>query len=47
MGVILLVLNSALVFAQTTTLANPVEDTVKAKWGKVKIVDGDANDFVK
>jgi len=51
MGVILLVLNSALVFSQTTTLANPVEDTVKAKWGKVKIVDGtkmtSSNDIIE
>src|ERR1700733_4057764 len=51
MGVILLVLNSALVFSQTATLTNPVNDTVKAKWGKVKIVDGtkmtSSNDIIE
>jgi uncharacterized surface protein with fasciclin (FAS1) repeats len=50
-GVIILVLNSALVFSQTTIIANPVNDTVKAKWGKVKIVDGSAmtssNDIIE
>ena len=38
--IIFLSVNSAFVFAQNTTLATPVNDTVKAKWGKVKIVDG-------
>lgn len=51
MGVILLVLNSAVVFSQTTTLTNPVNDTVKAKWGKIKIVDGtkmiSSNDIIE
>ena len=40
LGVILLILNGVLVFAQTTTLTDPVKDTVKATWGKIKIVDG-------
>jgi uncharacterized surface protein with fasciclin (FAS1) repeats len=51
MGVIILVLNTAFVFAQTTTVVNPVNDTVKAKWGKVKIVDGtkmiSSNDIIE
>ena len=51
MGVIILVLNTAFVFAQTTTVVNPVNDTVKAKWGKIKIVDGtkmlSSNDIIE
>jgi len=51
MGVILLVLNSVVVFSQTTTVVNPVNDTVKAKWGKIKIVDGtkmiSSNDIIE
>jgi len=46
-----LVLNTAFVFAQTTTVVNPVNDTVKAKWGKIKIVDGtkmlSSNDIIE
>ncbi len=38
-------------FAQTTIVANPVNDTVKAKWGKIKIVDGtkmiSSNDIIE
>lgn len=40
-----------LLFAQKSVVVNPVLDTVKAKWGKVKIVDGVAmtssNDFIE
>ncbi len=39
---ILLVLNTFFVFAQQTVTSNIVIDSVKAKWGKVKIVDGTA-----
>jgi len=39
---VVLVLNGAIVFAQQTVAFNPVIDSVKAKWGKVKIVDGAA-----
>ncbi|MDR3694953.1 fasciclin domain-containing protein [Mucilaginibacter sp.] len=50
-GVIILVLSSAVVFSQTTTLTNPVNDTVKAKWGKIKVVDGvkmvSSNDIIE
>src|ERR1700761_1736201 len=39
------------VFGQRAVLVNPVKDTVKAKWGKVKMVDGaamnSANNFVE
>lgn len=34
------VLSGSTLFAQQTALTAPVMDTVKAKWGKVKIVDG-------
>jgi uncharacterized surface protein with fasciclin (FAS1) repeats len=38
-------------FAQTTVVVNPVNDTVKAKWGKIKIVDGtkmiSSNDIIE
>jgi uncharacterized surface protein with fasciclin (FAS1) repeats len=38
-------------FAQKTMVTNPVNDTVKAKWGKIKIVNGAAmissNDIVE
>jgi uncharacterized surface protein with fasciclin (FAS1) repeats len=48
---VLLVLNCSILFAQNTATANPVLDTVKAKWGKIKIVDGTAmissNDFIE
>jgi len=37
-----LVLNGSALFAQQTAITAPVIDTVKAKWGKVKIVDGAA-----
>ena len=37
---ILIVLNSSSLFAQkTVVVVNPVNDTIKAKWGKIKIVD--------
>lgn len=48
---ILLILNSVVLFAQKATIVNPVNDTVKAKWGKIKIVDGAAmissNDIIE
>ena len=48
---LLLVLNGSFLFAQKTTVVNPVIDTVKAKWGKIKIVDGTAmissNDIIE
>jgi len=51
MGIIILILNSAFVFSQTSTVTNPVNDTVKAKWGKIKIVDGtkmiSSNDIIE
>jgi uncharacterized surface protein with fasciclin (FAS1) repeats len=37
-----LVLNGSALFAQQTAVTAPIMDTVKAKWGKVKIVDGAA-----
>jgi len=40
LGVVLLIFNGTFLFAQTTAIVNPVNDSVKAKWGKVKIVDG-------
>jgi uncharacterized surface protein with fasciclin (FAS1) repeats len=51
MLLIVLVLNGLLLYAQKTTAVNPVIDTVKAKWGKIKIVDGTAmvssNDIIE
>jgi len=51
MVLIVLVLNGYFLFAQKTTVVNPVIDTVKAKWGKIKIVDGTAmvssNDIIE
>src|ERR1035438_5961070 len=48
---LLIVLNGIVLFAQKTTMVNPVIDTVKAKWGKIKIVDGTAmissNDIIE
>ena len=48
---LLFVLNSVSLFAQKTTMVNPLIDTVKAKWGKIKIVDGTAmlssNDIIE
>ena len=48
---VMLVLNSTFLFAQKTTIVNPVIDTVRAKWGKIKIVDGAAmissNDIIE
>jgi uncharacterized surface protein with fasciclin (FAS1) repeats len=48
---IFLFLNATFLFAQQTTVTAPVIDTVKAKWGKIKIVDGTAmissNDFIE
>jgi uncharacterized surface protein with fasciclin (FAS1) repeats len=47
----LLALNSSFLFAQKTVANNPVVDSVKAKWGKIKIVDGAAmissNDIIE
>jgi uncharacterized surface protein with fasciclin (FAS1) repeats len=37
-----LLFNSFYLFAQKRVITNPVNDTVKAKWGKIKIVDGTA-----
>ena len=46
-----LVFNSAVLFAQKTVVVKGVIDTVKAKWGKTKIVDGaimtSSNDVVE
>ena len=46
-----LVFNTIFLFAQKTMVTNPVNDTVKAKWGKIKIVNGAAmtssNDIVE
>ena len=39
---ILLVLPGSFLFAQKTAVVTPLIDTVKAKWGKIKIVDGAA-----
>jgi uncharacterized surface protein with fasciclin (FAS1) repeats len=48
---VLFVLNGPFLFAQTTATINPVIDTVKAKWGKIKIIDGAAmissNDIIE
>ncbi len=48
---VLFALNSSLLVAQKTNVINPVIDTVKAKWGKIKIVDGTAmissNDIIE
>ncbi|WP_295671146.1 fasciclin domain-containing protein [uncultured Mucilaginibacter sp.] len=50
-GIIILVLHCVVVFSQTTIVTNPVNDTVKSKWGKVKIVDGtkmtSSNDIIE
>lgn len=49
--IIFLILSATSLFAQKSRAINPVIDTVKAKWGKVKIVDGTAmvssNDFIE
>ena len=49
--IIFLFLNAAALFAQQTIVANPVLDTVKARWGRIKIVDGatmiSSNDFME
>ncbi|MDB5018862.1 MAG: Cell surface lipoprotein precursor [Mucilaginibacter sp.] len=46
-----LVFNCTIIFAQKTVVTNTVIDTVRAKWGKTKIVDGAAmvssNDVVE
>jgi uncharacterized surface protein with fasciclin (FAS1) repeats len=48
---VLFVSSTSWLFAQKTTAVNPVIDTVKAKWGKIKIVDGAAmissNDIIE
>lgn len=48
---VLFVLNGSLLIAQKTAIVNPIIDTVKAKWGKIKIVDGAAmissNDIIE
>jgi uncharacterized surface protein with fasciclin (FAS1) repeats len=48
---VLLVLNCVILLAQKTVAVNPVLDSVKAKWGKIKVVDGTAmissNDFIE
>jgi uncharacterized surface protein with fasciclin (FAS1) repeats len=48
---ILLVLSSTFLFAQKNVVANPVIDSIKAKWGKIKIVDGatmvSSNDIIE
>jgi hypothetical protein len=48
---IFLVFYGLSLFAQTSVVVNPVNDTVKAKWGKIKIVDGtkmiSSNDILK
>jgi uncharacterized surface protein with fasciclin (FAS1) repeats len=48
---VLFILSTTFLFAQKTTVVNPVIDTVKAKWGKIKIVDGAAmissNDIIE
>ena len=40
MAFIGMILCGGMLYAQTTTVTNPVNDTVRAKWGKIKIVDG-------
>lgn len=51
MAFILLAFSVTLTSAQKTIVTEPVVDTVKAKWGKIKIVDGTAmissNDIVE
>ena len=46
-----LILNAGFLFAQQTVAVNAVDDTVKAKWGKIKIVNGTAmissNDIIE
>ncbi len=48
---IFLVFYGLSLFAQTSVVVNPVNDTVKAKWGKIKIVDGtkmtSSNDIIE
>src|ERR1700676_925214 len=48
---VLFVLNCSPLIAQKTAVVNPVIDTVKAKWGKIKIIDGAAmtssNDIIE
>jgi uncharacterized surface protein with fasciclin (FAS1) repeats len=48
---VLLVLNGSLTFAQKTVAINPLTDSARAKWGKIKIVEGAAmissNDIIE
>lgn len=48
---ILFIINTSFLFAQKNIALNPINDTVKAKWGKVKNVDGtsmtSANDIIE
>lgn len=48
---LVLVLNGSVLLAQNTVASNTIIDSVKAKWGKVKIVDGatmnSSNDIVE
>jgi len=49
--IFLLILNLSALFAQKPTAVAPVIDSVKAKWGKIKIVDGtpmvSSNDIIE
>ena len=44
-------LSTSWLFAQNSLVPNPINDTVKAKWGKIKIVDGatmtSSNDIIE
>jgi len=49
--IFLLVLNGTILYAQKVPVSNPVVDSVKAKWGKVKLIDGvpmiSSNDIIE
>lgn len=48
---LILVFNGLFLFAQQIAAINPVNDTLKAKWGRIKIVDGatmtSSNDIIE
>lgn len=51
LAAVLLIFNGSWLFAQSAAIVNPVNDSVKAKWGKIKIVDGtkmiSSNDIIE
>ena len=49
--IFLMALSTSWLFAQTSLMPNPINDTVKAKWGKIIVVDGatmtSSNDIIE